>query len=62
MLFVLDQMNEVEKGENSQFSNGLKDFFINLQVPNLVVIFCASNNNEFSRKNILSNISTKPLM
>jgi len=57
IIFVLDQINEISKGEGRIWSEAFIDFFNQNEESVLYVVYCASNNNEFTRSNILR---TKP--
>ena len=53
ILIILDQINEVEKGEDSFESKQLFKFLRKYNQKNISKIFCASNNNDFNRNNII---------
>ena len=54
IVLVLDQINEIGKGTVGHYSQAFIDFIIDHEQTNLVTVFCASNNNEFNRQNILT--------
>ncbi len=55
LIFVFDQINEVNKGRGKDFSERLFEYINKLDgISNVMKIFCASNNNEFNRDNMTS--------
>lgn len=62
IIFVLDQINEISKGEGRFWSEAFLNFINKFDESLLYVIYCASNNNEFNRNNILRTTQEETVM
>jgi len=62
IIFVLDQINEISKGIGRNLSEAFVDFISQFDESVIHVIYCASNNNEFTRSNILRKTEGQTIM